>query len=170
MSVYVPKMYYKDIFCINYDKLMDKGIKYLVFDLDNTIGLINEKVCNLETKTFLNKLSLKFKIIIASNNNLKRVKLFANELNATLISFALKPSGKIYRYIKKNYTKNMNEVCIIGDQITTDIISGNRFNMFSILVDPKGDKDLKITNLNRLIEKRIMKKINLKRGEYYGEK
>ena len=34
---------------------------------------------------------------------------------------------------------------IIGDQIVTDIFSGNRFRIKSILVDPLGEKDMKIT-------------------------
>lgn len=170
MSIYIPKMYYKDIYCVNYDRLKEKKIKYLIFDLDNTLGLINDKVCNLKTKNLLNELKKEFKIIIASNNNFERVKTFIDNLDVDIIAFALKPSSKIYRYVKKNYTKNMNEVAIIGDQIVTDIIAGNRFKILSILVDPKGEKDLKITGLNRLIEKYLMKKIKFQRGEYYEEK
>ena len=170
MALYVPKMYQKDIFSINYDYLKQINIKYLIFDLDNTLGLINEEICNKKTEEFVNKLSKDFKIIIASNNSMKRVSLFAKNLNVSLIAFSLKPSGKIYRFVKKNFTDNMDEVCIIGDQIVTDIISGNRFGMLSILVDPIGNKDLKITGLNRMIEKKLMQKINFKRGEYYEKK
>ena len=64
----------------------------------------------------------------------------------------------------------MNEVCVIGDQVVTDIIAGNRFGMVSVLIDPMAEKDLKITGLNRKIEKHLMKRINLKRGEYYDKK
>ena len=37
----------------------------------------------------------------------------------------------------------------------------------TILVDPIGKKDLKITSVNRIFEKRIMRRIKIKRGEYY---
>lgn len=37
---YLPDMYKKNIFDINYDKLKKKGIKCLIFDLDNTLALI----------------------------------------------------------------------------------------------------------------------------------
>ncbi len=170
MRVYEPKMYVRDIFSINYDNLKKMDIKYLIFDLDNTLGLVNDIVCDKKTSDFINKLSKEFTIIIASNNNHKRVSIFSSNLNVKTISYALKPSGRIYRFLKKNYTKNMNEVCIIGDQIVTDIISGNRFGIFSILVDPLGKKDLKITGFNRFIEKHLIKKIGLKRGEYYEKK
>ena len=62
-------------------------------------------------------------------------------------------------------------MCIIGDQIVTDILAGNRYKIKTILVDPLGEKDLKITGLNRKIEaiivKRYEKKGIFERGEYY---
>lgn len=169
MKIFRPKMYLKNIFNINYDLLKRKEIKYLIFDLDNTIGLINEDICNKKTEDFINKLSNDFKIIIASNNNYERVSKFTKNLNVSFIHYALKPSGKIKRYMKKNYTKNMKEICIIGDQIVTDILVGNRFGLLSVLVDPLGEKDLKITSFNRFLEKKIIKMIGLKKGEYYEE-
>ena len=60
---------------------------------------------------------------------------------------------------------------IIGDQIVTDIFAGNRFRIKTILVDPLGEKDMKITFLNRKIENAIVKKYMRKgifeRGKYY---
>lgn len=170
MKVFIPNMYQKDIFSIDYNQLRDGGIKYLIFDLDNTLGLIDEFVCNNETKDFINELGDFFTIIVASNNNYKRVSMFAKEMKVDIISSALKPSRKIYRFMKKKYTSDMSKVCMIGDQIITDIVVGNRFGMLSILVDPIGKKDLKITSFNRFLENKIIKKINLKRGEYYAEK
>ena len=40
MFKFKPDMYKKDIYEINYEKLQDLGIKYLFFDLDNTIIII----------------------------------------------------------------------------------------------------------------------------------
>lgn len=62
-------------------------------------------------------------------------------------------------------------MCMIGDQIITDIIAGNRFHIYTILVDPMGKKDLKITGLNRKLEAFIIKKYEkrglFERGHYY---
>ena len=50
--------------------------------------------------------------------------------------------------------------------------SGNKFKIMTILVDPLGEKDLKITGLNRLVEARIIKYFKkrglFERGKYYG--
>ena len=62
-------------------------------------------------------------------------------------------------------------MCIIGDQLVTDILSGKKYNIMTILVDPLGKKDLKITILNRVIENIILKKYKknkiFERGNYY---
>ena len=53
----------------------------------------------------------------------------------------------------------------------TDILSGIRFGIQTILVDPIGVKDLKITKLNRIIENKLIRKYGkanlLERGKYY---
>ena len=63
---------------------------------------------------------------------------------------------------------------MIGDQLMTDVFGGNRFGCYTILVDPLGKKDLKITSLNRTLEKMVIKKLSkkgiLERGKYYGER
>jgi len=60
---------------------------------------------------------------------------------------------------------------MIGDQIVTDIQAGNRFGILTILVDPLGKKDLKITGLNRFLENKIIKYYSkdkiFERGNYY---
>ena len=37
MNKYIPNMYYKNIYEINYKLLKEKGIKCILFDLDNTL-------------------------------------------------------------------------------------------------------------------------------------
>ena len=43
MNIFYPDIYAKNIFEIDYEKLKNKGIKCLVFDLDNT--LVPVKCC-----------------------------------------------------------------------------------------------------------------------------
>ena len=167
MSKFKPNMYYKSIYDINYNKLKNSNIKVLIFDLDNTIVLVNETVPNEKVIDLFNKLNSDFKIFIASNNTKDRVRSIGNSLGVHAFYMVSKPSKKIKKLLLNKYSVEMNEVAIIGDQIMTDIFMGNRLGMHTILVDPMGNKDLKITFFNRCIEKLVMKKIKLKRGEYY---
>ena len=167
LKKFIPRSYQKNVFEIKYDKLKASGIKLLIFDLDNTLSLIDESFPSLEIKKLINRLSKDFKILVASNNKEERVKLFCQELNCDYIYSSLKPTKKITRFVKKKYNLKNEEVAIIGDQLVTDIFLGNRSGMYSILVDAKGEKDLKITSVNRFIETKIKKKINFKKGVYY---
>lgn len=171
MGLFKPNIYQKTIHDINYNELKASGIKCLIYDLDNTLGLISHKNCPEETKYLLNKLKKDFTILISSNNTKKRLKPYLEELGIDGVAWSMKPSIKSLIYIKTKYKLKKKEMCIIGDQIVTDILAGNRYRIKTILVDPLGEKDLKITGLNRKIEaiivKRYEKKGIFERGEYY---
>lgn len=167
MNLFKPKMYKKDIFDIDYQKLKEKNIKLIIFDLDNTIGRIKDELPSKKIIAFIEKLSKDFKIVVASNNFKKRVRKYCEKLNCDYFYAVLKPSVRIGLLIKKRYKISSKNTCIIGDQIITDILMGNRLKMHTILVDPISEKDLRITRLNRWLEKYVMKKYKIKKGDYY---
>ena len=168
---YVPKIYRKNIFDINYEALKRKGIKCIIFDLDNTILVFDEKEIPPRTKKLLQKLKEEFKIIVMSNNFRSRILKTCKRLEVELVSFSLKPFKKGFKKIQDKYNYSKNEMCIIGDQLITDILGGNNFGILSILVDPISQKDLKVTRINRLLEQKLFKILKekkiLERGKYY---
>ena len=172
MNLFRPDMYKKNIFEIDYQKLKDKGIKCLIFDLDNTLGLLEHERCPVKTKKLLKSLQKDFLILISSNNTKKRIKPYLKDLGIGGVAFSLKPLTRGLRKIKRDYGLKKKEMVMIGDQIVTDILSGNKFKIMTILVDPLGKKDLKITGLNRAVEAKIIKYYNkrglFERGKYYG--
>lgn len=167
MSKFKPKMYYKSIFDINYDLLKEKNIKVLIFDLDNTIITVDEELPSDEVVELFKKLNNEFKVFIASNNLKERVRRIGKHMGVHAFYSVVKPTKKLRKLLLNKYDVKMEEVAIIGDQVVTDIFMGNRLHMHTILVDPLGEKDLKITFFNRWLENRIIKRIKLKRGEYY---
>lgn len=171
MKRYIPTMYQKNIFDIPYHKLKKRGIKCLIFDLDNTLALIDEKECPDKVKTLCKKLKKDFQLVIISNNTKKRILPYMRELEIDGVAMALKPWTRGLRKIYKKYGYNKCEMVMIGDQIMTDIVSGNRFQIMTILVDPLGKKDLKITGFNRFLERKVLRRFEqdgiLKRGTYY---
>jgi len=167
MKIFIPKKYQKDIFSIDYQYLKEKGYQLIIFDLDNTIGLVKDKVCKKETVEFLNNLNKIIPIVIASNSLKKRVSSFCHEIACDKIYFSLKPSIRVLKKIKKKYHIDYSKMVIVGDQLLTDIVCGNRKGLLTILVDQLGEYDLKKTRINRKIERIIKKKYNIKKGAYY---
>lgn len=171
MDNYIPNMYKKTIVDIDYLKLKDMGISCLIFDLDNTIALIDEEKVSSQTKKLLDELKKDFTVVIASNNVKKRIKAFCEPFDVPYISFAMKPFPFGFSKIKRKYKLKKKNMCMIGDQLMTDILGGNSYGIFTILVDPLGQKDLKITTINRYLENQKIKKLSrlniLERGKYY---
>lgn len=171
MSVFFPKMYQKSIYDINYKKLKKKGIKCLLFDLDNTCVPYKEKVATLELNNlFLRLKKLGFRVIIFSNSPSKRLQRFKNlgvEYNAS----SCKPFSKNFYKVISKYDYDVNEICIIGDQLFTDILGGNRVGIVTCLIEPLTDIDMIVTNISRFFEKILFmkwsKKGKFKKGEYY---
>lgn len=168
---YIPYIYKKTIFDIPYDKLKKENIKCLIFDLDNTLALIDERECPLKTVKLIEKLKKEFTVLIITNNTRKRIIPYQMTLGVDAIYLAMKPFTRGLRKVQKKYGFQKSEMIMIGDQLVTDIKSGVRFGIKTILVDPLGRKDLKITSFNRFIENQKIskyKKENLfERGRYY---
>ena len=167
MELFKPTMYQKSIFDIPYEKLKQEGIHCLVFDLDNTIATVYDETCPEKTKELIMELKKDFIVALNSNNNKKRLKPYLEELQIEGVYWGLKPSVRGLWHIQRKYHLKKNEICMIGDQLVTDVLSGNRFHVKTILVDPLGKQDLKVTGLNRKIENRLIQKGLLERGKYY---
>ncbi len=170
MKQYIPTYYYQNIHTIPYDKLKSKGIRCLVFDLDNTLSIIEKSMCEEKTVRLIQALKKDFLIVIISNNTKKRVQPYQEQLGVEVFSWAMKPSCRVLKKISKKYAFSSFEMVMIGDQIMTDVKAGNRFGAMTILVDPLGKKDLKVTSINRFFEKILLtyfRKIHvLERGKY----
>lgn len=171
MDLFVPDLYQKSIYTINYKKLKKRGIKCLLFDLDNTLIPYTEDVPSKENKDLFLKLEENFKVIIMSNSGKIRLTPFKEQLNVDVAFSSCKPLKKKYKKILKLYNFKDTEVAAIGDQLVTDIFGANRNKITSILVNPLSDIEPVTTKFNRLIErqiyKRLLKKGILEKGNYY---
>lgn len=171
MSYFKPTKYYKNIYDINYNKLKKLGIKCLVFDLDNTLGLIVNKSCPKESIELVKKIKKDFIVVVCTNNTKKRLLPYLSELGIEGYPWSFKPTSFGLKKITKKYGLRKEEMCIIGDQLLTDVFSGKKYKIMTILVDPMGNRDLKVTRINRIIENIIIKRYNnkgiFKRGDYY---
>ena len=158
-------MYKKDVLDIDYDLLKKKGIKVLLFDLDNTLTVHKSFDLNKEFKPLFKRLKKDFTIYIVSNSlHTKKLDIVSKELNVSYIGSAKKPFKHGF---KKLNLSNPKEVAMIGDQVITDVWGANRMGYFSILIDPINKNEMVFTKLNRVLENISLKRNKLKRGDYY---
>ena len=171
MKLLVPKMYQESIYTIDYDKLKKNNIKCLLFDLDNTCVGYHEKFPTKELEELFNNLNKKgFKVILFTNAPQKRVVPFI-KLHVICHSSSKKPFKKNFKKIMKQYKLAKEEICIIGDQLFTDILGGNKVGIHTCLVNPLTNEDFILTKIFRMTEQIVFKLLEskdiLKKGEYY---
>ena len=167
LELFKPDIYQKSILDINYKALKEKGIKCIVFDLDNTLVESHKSTLKKEAIKLITNLKKDYKIVILSNSLPYRVKKIANELDVDYYPFSLKPTQRNYKKLKRKINIDSNQIIFIGDQMMTDVLGARRAKAHAALVKPMGNKEFIITRLNRLIEKSIYKKLKMKKGEYY---
>ncbi len=171
MNLFVPDMYQQSIYKIDYKSLKKKGIKCLLFDLDNTMESYSVSEPTKKLKELFTILKDDFKIIIISNGFKERVRPFKEKLNVDASHSSKKPLKRKYKKILALYKFKPNEVACIGDQIMTDVLGANRMGMISILVNAMSTIEPLNTKFNRMLENIILKRLNKKgilfKGEYY---
>ena len=172
MEIYVPDIYQENIYKINYDMLVSRGIKCLIFDLDNTLVTILETVPREETKELFKKLKTKgFKIYIASNSIKARVRPFHEELKVDYIYSVKKPHVERILGLINSTKFGLDEIAMIGDSMMDDVVCGNTIGVTTILLDQISRNEYPLAKLRRMKEKKIQKKLRDKnlftKGRYY---
>ena len=168
----IPDIYAQSIYTIDYKKLKEKGIKCLLFDLDNTIAQTYAKT---PSKEIINKFEeieeLGFKVIILSNALKSRLKPFKEILNVDTSALSCKPLSFKYKKIMMMYNYDEKDIAAIGDQLYTDIKGANKLNITSILVNPLSKRESILTKYNRIKENKLFNKWEkqgiFERGVYY---
>ncbi len=171
LDKFKPDMYKKSIYDIDYKKLNSMGIKCLLFDLDNTIIKTDMKRPSKKNIDLIQKLKdIGFRVIIFSNARKKKIEPFKEILEVDCSAKSRKPFKKKFKKVIKEYRYGEDEIALIGDQLITDILGGNRVGIYTILVDRISGKEWIFTKINRFFEKIIrlrLKKLGFEKGKYY---
>ncbi|KUO50602.1 MAG: HAD family hydrolase [Desulfitibacter sp. BRH_c19] len=155
-----PKLYVDSIYQIDFVKLKKNGIKGIIIDLDNTITewdnpCLSETACDW----FKQMKEAGLKACIASNNSESRVVKAVERLGIPYVAKAKKPRRRAFRRAMGILKTKPQETAVVGDQIFTDVLGGNRLNLFTILVVPLNTKEFIGTRLVRIVERRILKSL-----------
>lgn len=159
-----PKEYFNNVREISIDFLRKNEIKALILDVDNTLIDYDKNLAEDTIKWAENLKEEGIKLYILSNSNKKqKVKTVAEKLNVEYEYFGKKPLKMGFKKVQKKLQEKPENIGVVGDQIFTDVLGGNRCKMFTILVDPIAEKDIWITLIKRPIENAIKNKYKKQR-------
>lgn len=157
---FYPKSYFNNILEVKPEFLKGNNIQAILLDIDNTLLDYQHNIIEgLEDWVEnLKKQGIKF-CILSNTNSKKKAEKISNLLNVPYIFFAKKPLKFGFNKAKKMLQiEDSKNIAVIGDQVMTDVLGANRCKMYSILVAPLNERDILVTKINRVIERKILKK------------
>ena len=159
-KIVYPNIYYTNVQEIKIDFLIKNKIKALILDVDNTLIDFQKNLSEeiIDWSRQLQGQGIKM-YILSNTNKEKKVKMVSEKLEIPYEIFAKKPLKQGFNKVQQILKIKNENIAVVGDQIFTDIVGGNRCNMFTILVDPVDNKDFWYTAWKRPIENRIKKKL-----------
>ncbi|MFE5319990.1 YqeG family HAD IIIA-type phosphatase [Paenibacillus sp. NPDC056579] len=152
----VPQLQVNTIYDIDLHALWEQGKRGIITDLDNTLVGAKAPLATPELIDWLKVVGqLGFQVVIVSNNNKLRVSKFAEPLSLPFIYRAKKPTSAAFHKALKLMNLKPEETVVIGDQMMTDVLGGNRMGLYTILVLPiaRGDEGIFTKIVNRTLEK-----------------
>ncbi|MEB3283773.1 MAG: YqeG family HAD IIIA-type phosphatase [Candidatus Sericytochromatia bacterium] len=122
---------------INLDVISSKGIRGFIFDLDDTLVHAMNATADPAIADWIDQLRGRFAIYVVSNNfSERRVAVASEDLRLPFFAKAGKPRRRFFRSALREMQLLPEQVAIVGDQLFTDIVGGNRLGAFTILVEP----------------------------------
>ena len=118
--------------------LARRGIRLLLADLDNTlvpygVPLPDERAIAFRDGLAAHGVQL---FILSNNRHESRPRTFADALGVPYIGHAGKPKRRSFLAAMAEQGVRAEETAIVGDQIFTDVLGGNRAGVTTILVRP----------------------------------
>lgn len=155
-----PNMQVRKITDITIEMLRKNNIKGMILDVDNTLIDLDRVPLEGIKEWIDNMKNEGIKFCIASNSLKKdKIEKVAKMLDIPYVHFSAKPTKlglkKAKQILGIEESKNIAEV---GDQLFTDVLGTNRMKMFSILTEPLCEEKVKINNLKRKLEKRVLRR------------
>lgn len=145
LSVFIPNVYQKDIYKINYKKLWDAGIRLLSYDIDDTIDdSVKNKTTGVNVPKdaqilFAELKEMGFIVTLMTNASAKIGETACKQLNADCyISKANKPETISYERMLERYHMDKSQMAHIGNSMRADVVGGNLAGVTTCLVRRNG--------------------------------
>ncbi len=154
-----PRMSVSSVFDVNLDELQGYGYRGLIMDLDNTLVAWNHPEVPKTLRVWLNEVRRReIEMCIVSNNLSQRVEEFSAKIGVSFIAKAAKPRRRAFRQAMRTMGTDAHNTAVVGDQVFTDILGGNRLQLYTILVHPLATEEFWTTRLVRKLEKQVVRR------------
>jgi hypothetical protein len=132
-------------------------IKGVIMDVDNTLLSRIASEPEQAVQEWVGILKEQVSIVLLSNNIPSRIHRASNSLELPYIAWTIKPWSYYFKKALKKLQLSSNEVCVIGDQLFTDVLGGKILGTKTIYVRPIDLRhEMLWTRGMRYFEKKVM--------------
>ena len=156
LEQFYPKEWIDSTYDIPWDDWYKKGIRGVIFDIDNTLVPHGAPADERALRLFQHFHEIGMKTCLMSNNKKPRVASFAEQVDSPYIYKAGKPGVKNYYHAMKIMGTKKKQTLFVGDQLFTDVYGANRAGIYGILVKPIHPKEEVQIVLKRYLEKIVL--------------
>ncbi|MDF2502133.1 MAG: superfamily [Anaerosporomusa subterranea] len=154
LQLLCPRLMVNSLLEIDITLLRQQGIDGIVLDLDNTILPWDSAEICPEAAIWLHRaLDSGLKAGLVSNNRQRRVAEFAGQFAIPFAARAFKPASRGFQQVIAEMNLTPDQVAVVGDQLFTDILGGNRLGCWTIWVKPLSAREFIGTKVTRQLEK-----------------
>jgi HAD superfamily phosphatase (TIGR01668 family) len=158
-----PKVQAESVLELDLDELKKVGIRGIIFDLDNTLVEWKQDDLSPEIIQLVSRFKQAgFKMCILSNALEHRVEAVASLLDIPYVSQAVKPRKFPFKKALELMKTEPEETAVVGDQLFTDILGGNRMELYTIWTPPLSDTEFISTRAVRQLERYVIKRFRKK--------
>lgn len=149
----------RSVCAITPELLEQMGVKGLLLDIDNTLTTHDNPVPAEGVVEWLATMQASgIAMRLVSNNHPPRVEPFAALLGIPCVCDGKKPLSKGFRQAQAEMQLPKSSLCVVGDQIFTDILGANWFGVKSIYVPPMELETTAFFKFKRFMEKPFLPK------------
>lgn len=138
---FYPRQEVESAYVIPYEKLYERGIRGVIFDVDNTLVPHGEPADERALELFSRLYQMGMKACLLSNNKEPRVSSFAAQVKSLYICKGGKPGVKGYEKAMELMGTDRESTVFVGDQVFTDVYGANRTGIYSFLTAPIHPKE-----------------------------
>lgn len=153
-----PNEFVESVVLIEPARLKDRGIRVLLMDLDNTLVPWGSYDIAAEVEAWVGRIkgSGIGMCIVSNTRSPKRLRVLAERLSIPHV-IGSKPRRGGFRKALEMLKASPEQVAVVGDQLFTDILGGNRLGSYTILVHPIHPREFVGTKVSRLFEKIVFR-------------
>lgn len=156
LEKFYPDYYMESAYAIDYEGLYRKGIRGIIFDIDNTLVPHGAPADERSKALFARLKAIGYDCVLLSNNKEPRVKMFNDEVHVRYIFKAGKPGTRNYQRAMEMMGTSRETTIFVGDQLFTDVWGAKRAGITSYLVRPMDPREEIQIVLKRFLEKPVL--------------